>query len=51
MLFRSTKKYVEESMTFIKNQAKWAAATEWAKNRGWEFKIITEYELGINTPK
>jgi hypothetical protein len=48
---RRTKKYVEESMTFIKNQAKWAAATEWAKNRGWEFKIITEYELGINTPK
>lgn len=48
---RRTRRYIEESMTFIKNQAKWQAANEWAKDRGWEFKIITEHELGINTPK
>lgn len=44
---RNTQRYITESMTFIKNQAKWKAATEWAKDRGYEFKIITEYELGL----
>lgn len=44
---RQTKRYLTESMTYIKNQAKWKAATEYAKDRGWEFKIITEHELGL----
>ena len=44
---RQTKRYITESMTYIKNQAKWAAATEYCKDRGWEFKIITEKELGL----
>lgn len=44
---RQTKKYITESMTYIKNQAKWKAATEYCKDRGWEFKIITEKELGL----
>lgn len=48
---KKTKRYLTESYTFIKNQAKWKAATEYAKDRGWQFKIITEYELGIATPK
>ena len=48
---KRTQRYLIESMTFIKNQAKWKAATEWAKDRGWEFKIITEFELGIAKPK
>jgi len=50
---RRTKKYLVESATFLKNQAKWKAADEWAKDRGYEFKIITEYDLGIaaNKPK
>lgn len=46
---RRTQRYLTESMTFIKNQAKWKAATEYAKDRGWEFKIITEHELGLTT--
>jgi len=44
---RRTQRYLTESLTFIKNQAKWKAATEYAKDRGWEFKIITEHELGL----
>jgi endonuclease YncB( thermonuclease family) len=44
---RKTQRYLMESYTFIKNQAKWKAASEYAKDRGWEFKILTENELGI----
>lgn len=46
---RRTQRYLVESLTFMKNQAKWKAANEYAKDRGWEFKIITEYELGLAT--
>lgn len=44
---KKTKRYITESMTYIKNQAKWDAAGEYCKDRGWEFKIITEKELGL----
>ena len=46
---RNTQKYITESMTYIKNQAKWAAAREFCKDRRCEFKIITEYELGLKS--
>jgi hypothetical protein len=48
---RQTQRYLAESMTYIKNEAKWKAAREYCKDRGWEFKIITEHELGLKTPK
>jgi hypothetical protein len=44
---RKTKKYIQESMTYIVNQCKWKAATEFCKDHGWEFKIITEKHLGL----
>jgi hypothetical protein len=44
---RQTQRYITESLTFMKNQAKWEAANEFARDRGWEFKIITEKELGL----
>ena len=44
---RKTKKYIQESMTYIINQSKWKAATEFCKDHGWEFKIITEKHLGL----
>jgi len=47
---KRTNRYLVESLTFMKNQAKWEAATNYARDRGWEFKIITEHELGL-TPK
>jgi len=48
---RNTKRYLTESYTYIKNQAKWAAAKQYCLDRKWEFKIITEYELGLKKPK
>lgn len=44
---RQTKKYISEVYEYAKNQAKWEAAKEWCADRGYEFKIITESELGI----
>ena len=42
---RKSKQYLIESMTFIKNQSKWNAAKQYCKDRGYEFKIITEKDL------
>ena len=42
-----TKQYITEVMTWGKNQAKWRAATEYCADRNWQFKLITEKELGI----
>ncbi len=42
-----SKSYIYECQTYAVNQAKWKAANEWSKDRGVEFKIITERELGI----
>lgn len=44
---RQTKKYLAEAMEFVKNQSKWEAAKEWCLDRGYEFKILTESDLGI----
>ncbi len=44
---KATRKYLTEVMTWGKNQAKWSAANEYCLDRGWEFKLITERELGI----
>lgn len=44
---RKTKQYVNEVTTWGVNQAKWKSATEYCIDRGWEFKLITEKELGI----
>jgi hypothetical protein len=38
---------LEDLKTYAVNQAKWAAAREVCAERGWTFKIFTEYELGI----
>jgi hypothetical protein len=48
---RQTKRYLAECATFMVNQAKWGAADRWAKDRGWEFIILDEYDLGIKKRK
>lgn len=42
---RQTQRYITEVETFIKNQSKWKAATQYAKERGMKFMILTEKEL------
>ena len=44
---RQTKGYIYEAYEYAKNQSKWEAATEYCKDRGWTFKVLTENELGI----
>jgi len=44
---RQTKKYLYEAYEYAKNQSKWEAAREWCADRGYEFKVLTENELGI----
>jgi len=40
--------FLKESKTWLINNSKWDAASEFAKKQNWEFKIITEKILGIN---
>lgn len=42
-----TKRYLTEVKTWGVNEAKWRAALEYCKDRGWTFHIFTEKELGI----
>ena len=44
---RQTRGYLREAYEYAKNQAKWKAANEWCLDRGFEFKVLTEKELGI----
>ena len=39
---RKTKKYLNEVMTYVKNQSKWEAANSFAEDRGMIFQIWTE---------
>ena len=39
---------IYEQTMYIKNQAKWEAAREWAKTRGYEFVILTEKHIFNN---
>jgi len=42
---RQTKSYINQVATFVKNQAKWTAATKYAEDRGYTFIVLTEKEL------
>jgi hypothetical protein len=44
---KKSRKYLNEVMTWGVNSAKWKAAREFCKDRGYEFVIITEKELGL----
>lgn len=44
---RKTQKFINEQVTYIINQSKWKAADEFCHEHGWQFKVLTEKELGI----
>ena len=42
------KTLLEEAKTYSKNQAKWAAAREWCRTHGYQFLVLTEYDIFPN---
>ena len=42
---RKTKRYINEVFTWGVNQAKWKAAENYCKHKGWIFRLITEADL------
>lgn len=47
-----SKRYINEAVTYVRNQNKWDAASKYARDKGWNFQIWTEktlYDLGILT--
>ena len=44
---KRTKSWAYEVQTYVLNQAKWKAAESYCADRKYEFKIMTEKELGI----
>lgn len=48
---KKEKTFLNEAITYTVNQAKWAAAEKYAKERGMHFIKLTEYELGLAKKK
>ena len=42
---RKTQRYINEVMTYVKNQDKWESANKFAEHKGWKFQIWTEDTL------
>ena len=42
---RKTKRFINESITYVINQSKWKAADIFCQENGWEFKVVTEKDL------
>lgn len=48
---KSKKTLLEETATYAVNQAKWESAEKFCKLKGYQFMILTEYEIGIAKKK
>lgn len=46
---KKTKRFIEEVFTYGVNQSKWKYANEYCIDRGWEFLVLTERDLGLQT--
>ena len=44
---KKTKTKIREVLTWDTNKRKWEEARRYCDKRGWQFLIMTEYELGI----
>lgn len=42
---KNRKTLLYEQITYATNQAKWKAASEWAKKHGYKFTIVTETDI------
>lgn len=42
-----TRRYINEAMTYAKNQSKWEYARQWCADRNYQFLIMTEKQLGF----
>ena len=45
---KSNRRYINEVKTFGVNTAKWKAAEQFCLDRKWQFKVLTEKELGLD---
>lgn len=43
---RKNRRLLKEQLTYITNQCKWQHAKEFCADRQWQFKIVTEKDLG-----
>jgi hypothetical protein len=44
---QTSRRYINEVKTWGINQAKWQAAEDYCKDRGWKFQIMHEGHLGV----
>ena len=48
---RKTKSWLYAVHTYCTNMAKWEAAERFCEDRGWRWRIVTEYDLGLKKRK
>lgn len=46
---KKTKRFIEEVFQYGTNQAKWKAANEFCVDRGMQFLVLTENDLGLTS--
>jgi hypothetical protein len=51
MLLEKVGKNPYNQAQYVKNMAKWSAATAWCKNQGIKFRVINETDIFSNTKK
>jgi len=44
---KTMRRYISELKTYGVNTAKWQAAEQFCKQKNWQFKVLTEKELGL----
>lgn len=45
---KMSRRYINEVRTYGVNTAKWKAARQFCEDRRWQFKVLTEKELGLD---
>ena len=45
--YKTENKFIKDILTYATNNAKWKAAVAYCDERKWEFKVMTEYQLGL----